>query len=76
MAQAAWRDKAEWIIAADAKDAYERANRLPNGRLRKKHMPYTISDRAEQLVKCLGNNDEEAAKAIFQVLAVIPEFGR
>lgn len=65
MADAPWREKAKRIIAALSKQSYERENRLPNGKLRKKHRPYSIPETAEKLLKTLDTNDEETAKAIF-----------
>ena len=60
-----WKEKAHAVIAALSKKSYEQANRLSNGRLRKRHVPYSIPEQAQQLVKCLGNEDEEGAKALF-----------
>ena len=65
MADAPWREKAKWIIATLSKESYERENRLPNGKLRKKHRPYSIPETAEKLLDALNKNDEETAKAIF-----------
>ena len=64
-----WEEKVHRIISALSMEAFNLANRLPNGRLRKKHVPYRIPDSAERLVECLGMKDrsaaEETAKAIF-----------
>ena len=65
----AWEKKAHKIIAALSRAAWLKANQLPNGRLRKKHVPYTIPEVAEKLVEILGMHDrkeaEERAKSIF-----------
>lgn len=60
-----WEKKAHRIIAAMSRAAYDRANRLPNGSLRKKRVPYVLPEVARKLVECLGKNDEETAKSIF-----------
>lgn len=64
-----WEQKAHRLIAEMARAAFERANRLPNGQLRKKHVPYTLPNDAVRLVKYLGENDEVGAKALFHELA-------
>lgn len=64
-----WQDKANRIIAQECKRSYEQKNRLKNGQLRKKHVPYPVPELAEELIECLGQNDEERAKAIFINLA-------
>ena len=65
MADAPWREKAKRLIAAFARQAYERENRLPNGKLCKIYRPYALPEVAEELVRCLDTNDEERAKSIF-----------
>ena len=60
-----WRDKAHEIIAALCRASYEASNRLPNGKLRKRHVPYSVPDTARALFAALGADDEETAKAIF-----------
>lgn len=60
-----WREKAHRIIAALCRDSYEHANRLPDGRLRKRHVPYSVPETARRLVAALGADDEELAKSIF-----------
>lgn len=60
-----WQGKAHRIIAALCRVEYERANRLPNGKLRNRHRSYSVPDTAQTLVEALGRNDEETAKAIF-----------
>jgi hypothetical protein len=59
-----WQDKAHKIIGTLSRESYEKENRLPNGRFRKKHRPYSIPATAKALVEALGRNDEEGAKAI------------
>jgi hypothetical protein len=59
-----WHDKAHDVIAALCRASYEASNRLPNGKLRKRHVPYAVPDTAQRLVAALGANDEETAKAI------------
>jgi hypothetical protein len=60
-----WRAKANKVIAALCKESYERCNRLPNGRLRKKQLPYSVPEVAKQFTNCLGKNDEIGAKRLF-----------
>ena len=63
-----WRDVADEMIQNMARIAYEKANRLPNGKLRKKYVLYTLPDLACELTQCLGDHDqkrgEERAKAL------------
>jgi hypothetical protein len=66
---ATWEDKANQIIADMSADAYRAANIMKNGRKRKHHVPYTLPETALALVECLGTNDEERAKHIFQRIA-------
>lgn len=61
-----WHTKAHRVIAALCRESYEKANRLPNGRLRKRHVPYTVPQDAETLIKCLAQEDEITAKGLFQ----------
>lgn len=60
-----WEDKAHEIIARLCFAEWELANRLPNGRLRRKYRQYTVPATAVDLVKCLASHDEETAKSIF-----------
>lgn len=59
-----WHTKAHSYVAELSQQAWEKANRLPNGRLRKRHVPYRIPDEAAALVDFMGRNDEEGAKAL------------
>ena len=60
-----WREKCKEIIADLSWDSYRAANYLPNGRKRKRHVPYSVPADATMLVKCLDYGDEETAKAYF-----------
>ena len=60
-----WQDKANRIITSEAWIAYRMVNK-PN---QKRYKPYTVSDTANALVSCLGQQDEEGAKAIFHRIA-------
>lgn len=60
-----WRDTAHREIAALCRASYEAANRLPSGKLRKKHRPYAVPSRAADLIRCLDADDEVGAKSIF-----------
>jgi hypothetical protein len=62
---ASWKEKAHRIIGELSAVAYRQANRLPNGTMRKKHVPYSIPAEAAELVDCLNKNDERRAKALF-----------
>jgi len=59
-----WRKKVNERIYELSKESYEQNNRLKNGRLRKKYVPYSVPPVSQELVKCLGQDDEERAKAI------------
>jgi hypothetical protein len=59
---ATWEDKAHRLIAKMAMQAYEQSNRLSNGRLRKKHVPYSLPEMAHQLVAILGDHDRASAE--------------
>lgn len=69
----AWQGKAERLIAEACFAEWEKANRRPDGKLRRRHVPYRVPAFAEELVRCLGEGDEEAAKVMFWALAVHPE---
>jgi hypothetical protein len=60
-----WQDKAHSIIYSECQREYLKANLLPNGRMRKKHVPYSSPELADTLRDCINNNDEEMAKFIF-----------
>lgn len=49
--------------------SYLKANVLPCGKLRKKHVPYSVPEDAAFLVQCLQRDDEHSAKALFINLA-------
>lgn len=49
-----WRHRAEKTISELAFTSWEKANRLPNGRLRKKHVPYTVPPFAAALTAALS----------------------
>lgn len=60
-----WKCKAHEIIAELCTASYRQANFLPNGNKRKKHVPYSVPALAQELVKCLNENDEVSAKSWF-----------
>lgn len=60
-----WESKANRIIASMCMQSYREANTLPNGQMRKRHIPYSVPMDAELLIRCLKTGDEETAKAIF-----------
>ncbi len=60
-----WETKAHSIIYSECQREYLKANQLPNGRMRKKHVPYRSTELADTLRDCLNTNDEENAKFIF-----------
>ena len=60
-----WQDKAHREIAKACTIAYNEANTSKSGKPYKKHHPYTTPIWVDDLVKALGANDEETAKAIF-----------
>lgn len=68
-----WRTKAHRLIGEMSQSAYHAANVLPNGRIRKRHVPYTLPRLADDLVAALDNDDEMSAKAIFVLLAFSPD---
>jgi hypothetical protein len=65
-----WQNKAKDIIAKYARQAYLQANQLPNGKIRKKHLPYTVPEICEALIDALNKDDEHEAKRLFQVEAI------
>lgn len=67
-----WEKKAHEIIYAECRREYLSANRLPNGRMRKRHVPYTVPELACELRACLAQGLEEQAKTIFLRLALPP----
>ena len=68
-----WQTKAHRIIGELSRESWRKANMLPNGKLRKRHVPYSIPDVAQRLIECLDRNDEIGAKVIFNLLAFSPE---
>lgn len=60
-----WEQKCHRVIAELCLSSYVRSNRLPDGSFRKRHVPYSVPEIAERLVKCLADDDEETAKSIF-----------
>ena len=71
-----WTKKANEIIAKLCQESYNKANIKPDGTKRKHHVPYSVPPLAAQLTKCLGNNDEAGAKALFFDLMDFPERSR
>lgn len=62
-----WRHKAEDIIAAHCKASYIACNQKPDGKMRRRHVPYSVPEIAKALVAALGRDDEHEAKRLFQV---------
>jgi hypothetical protein len=62
-----WQHKAESIIAQHCRTSYEQANRLPNGRMRRRHVPYSVPPIAAALVDALNHDDEAEAKRLLVV---------
>jgi len=60
-----WRNKCHAIIAQECLAAYRAVNILPNGRIRKRHVPYSTPALAEALVSALDKDDEHEAKRLF-----------
>ena len=60
-----WRNKAHKIINSLCRQSYLKENQLNNGKLRKKHVPYSVPEEAKELIDCLNRNDEEKAKEMF-----------
>ncbi len=59
-----WKQKVNRTIYRLCQAEYLRANLLPNGQMRKKHVPYTVPDEAKALIDCLNKNDEHQAKTL------------
>lgn len=57
-------NKAQNLIAVDALDAWRKANILPSGKRRKRHRPYSVSPRAQQMVAALATGDEEMVSTL------------
>jgi hypothetical protein len=66
--QAPWITKAHRVIGDLCLDSYRAANRG-----KKCHVPYSVPDDAAELLRCVKQNDEVAAKAIFVRMAVLGE---
>ena len=62
LSQKTWEDKAHRLIAKMARQAFESANRLPNGHLRKWYVPYSLPEMAASLVAILGDHDRTTAE--------------
>ena len=62
-----WHDKAKEIIGRYSLESYRRANVLPNGQKRKRHVPYSVPEIATALVAALSADDELEAKRLFEV---------
>lgn len=62
-----WRHKAQEIIGRYCLASYKQANTLPNGRTRKRHVPYSVPEIAAALILTLDINDEAEAKRLFEV---------
>ena len=60
-----WRNKANREIARMCAASYRQANTLKSGKLRKRHIPYSVPEVAQDLIDCLNTDDEHRAKSIF-----------
>ena len=64
-AVAPWVVKAHEVISKLCLQAYVEANTRPNGMKYKKYRPYTVPEEAQELTKCIAEDDELRAKQIF-----------
>lgn len=62
-----WRHKAEEIIASYCLESYQQSNYTKNGKKRFHHVPYSVPEIAQALIKALDKNDEHEAKRLFEV---------
>jgi hypothetical protein len=62
-----WHEKASDIIEEYCRQSYLQANTLPNGKRRKRHVPYAVPEIAAALVAALNANDEHEAKRLFMI---------
>lgn len=62
-----WRNKARRIIAVHCMAAYLASNKMPNGSIRKRHLPYSVPPIAAALVAALADDDEYEIKRLFIV---------
>jgi hypothetical protein len=60
-----WRDKAHRIISDLCRQSYLQAETTKAGKRRKRHVPYSVPQAAQDLIDCIKTNNEERAKAIF-----------
>lgn len=60
-----WRDKAQRLIGLECRQSWLIANRTKSGKIRKKHVPYSVPELATELIRCLNEDDELAAKQLF-----------
>jgi hypothetical protein len=60
-------NKAQKLIGDYCKASYEQVNYLKNGRLRKRHVPYSIPEIALALIAALNHDDDYELKRLFLI---------
>lgn len=63
-----WYRTAERLDNDICLDAFEKANRLPNGRLRKRHVPYSVPEYRQALRDAYQSMDELETKRIMMLI--------
>jgi hypothetical protein len=64
-----WERHAHEIIGKMCLASYESSNRMKDGSLRKKRVPYSVPSVAHELIECLNTRNEHRAKLLFGALA-------
>jgi hypothetical protein len=59
-------NKAQGLIAIDALNEWRKANILPSGKRRKRHRPYSITPRAQQMVAALATADADMVATLIR----------
>lgn len=65
--QGGWRNKAQRIVADECLASWRQANVTQDGRVRRKHVPYSVPALSQALIEALGNDDEHECKRLFYV---------
>lgn len=60
-------EKAKRIIGNYCRNAYNDANRKPDGTYRKKYVPYHVPEIARALINALNADDDEEIKRLFMI---------
>ena len=59
-----WQDRVKQVVSSLCRESYLQSNTKKDGKLYKKHRPYSVPDLAIELIDCLNRDDEKTAKSI------------